>query len=61
MFGYKLVLNELFYYIEDLNCRGNFVFVMVKNRVFFSLGNYNLYIYIRNLENFRSILCYVNN
>lgn len=61
MFGYKLVLNELFYYIEELNCRGNFVFVMVKNRVFFSLGNYNLYIYIRNLENFRRILCYVNN
>lgn len=61
MSGYKLVLNELFHHTEELNCRGNSVFVMVKNRVPSSLGNHNLYIYIRNLENPRSILCYVNN
>lgn len=46
MSGYKLVLNELFHHTEELNCRGNSVFVMVKNRVPSSLGNHNLYIYI---------------
>lgn len=61
MSGCTLVLNELFHHTEELNRRGDSVFVMVKNRVPSSLGNHNLYIYIRNLENPRSILCYVNN